>query len=114
MNTCGCWKTKIQAAAVSDCYDDTELPFVDTRAAAVLCVGGPCSYVAKPCIMNDLFYSMLHLLSHKAVTLMFGCTMIWVTFSQHSAIMPAYLRTELLVHTNCCQIDSQREPDKAA
>jgi hypothetical protein len=37
-NTHGRWKTKSQAAAVSDHYDATELPFVDTRVAAVLCV----------------------------------------------------------------------------
>jgi hypothetical protein len=51
-NTCGCWKTKSQAAAVSDHYDDTELPFVDTCVAA-----GPCSYVAEPRITNTFYFT---------------------------------------------------------
>jgi hypothetical protein len=85
---------------VSDCYDDTELPCVDTCVAAVLCVGGPCSYVAEPCITNDfiLQHATPLVAQHydKTVALMFGHVMIWVAFSQYSTIMPAYLRNRIV------------------
>jgi hypothetical protein len=99
-NTRGCWKTKSWAATVSDRYDDTELPFVDACVAAVLCVGGPCSYVAEPCITNDFILQHATPLVvqryNTTVVLMFGHAMIWVAFSQYSAIMPANLRNRIV------------------
>jgi hypothetical protein len=49
---------------------------VDTHVAAVLCVGGPCSYVAEPCITNDfiLQHATPLVVQHynNTVALMFG------------------------------------------
>jgi hypothetical protein len=99
---------KSWAAAVSDHYDDMEQPFVDTHVAAVLCVGGPCSYVAQPCIMNDFILQHATPLGmqcyNNTVALMFGHTMIWVAISEHSGIVAAYLCNR--VH-NLLAIDSQ-------
>lgn len=40
-NLQGRWKSTTQ---VSDIYDDIELPYPDTKVAALLCVGGPVKY----------------------------------------------------------------------
>ena len=38
------WKGK---GRVLDVYDDVELPYPDTKVAAILCPGGACKYVVK-------------------------------------------------------------------
>ena len=48
----GRWKGK---GRVADKYDDVELPFVDAKVAASLCMGGPCKYIVTDKYIDDAF-----------------------------------------------------------
>jgi hypothetical protein len=71
---------------VSDVYDDTDLPFIDMKVCAMLCVGGPCSYaVEADGIDNDFivqnFVPNIAAKFGEAVALVLGHALLWTIFS---------------------------------
>ena len=82
-DTRGRWKGK---GRVSDVYDDIELPYVDTKVAASLAIGGPCKYKVIDGSVSDVF-----ILTHCAtnlkngvpekVALVLGKALLYISFA---------------------------------
>jgi hypothetical protein len=48
-DTRGRWKT---TGRVSDRYDSVQLPYIDTKVASALCIGGACTYVLNEAVVS--------------------------------------------------------------
>ncbi|KAL7567236.1 hypothetical protein ACA910_021220 [Epithemia clementina (nom. ined.)] len=79
---------------VADVYDDVEMPFVDLKVCAVLCVGGPVVYMQKPdCVTNEFILQQvvpnLYTCCGQTVGLMLGRALLWLIYSDQSRLVPA-------------------------
>jgi hypothetical protein len=93
----GRWKS---GGRVSDVYDDTDLPFIDMKVCAMLCVGGPCSYVVEADgIDNDfIVQNVVPNIAAKfgeAVALVLGRALLWTVFSDKAEWVPGVIRTRV-------------------
>ena len=70
----------------SDVYDDIELPWVDTKVAAALCIGGPCKYKVVDEHVTDAFI-LQHCVPHmrqgisEKSCIIFGTALLYAAFS---------------------------------
>jgi hypothetical protein len=98
-NTRGRWRA-VARRSQSDNYDDPELPFVDTKVASVLCMGGACSYVAHECITQQFTLQQstprIREKYGEHVALVMGRALIWLAFSEESALLPPGIKTRIL------------------
>ena len=75
---------------VSDVYDDEELPYPDAKVAALLCVGGPCSYRIKESSPVTDDWILQHVVPRIAamygptLAKVLGKALLWVIFSEKS------------------------------
>ena len=88
----GRWKTN---KCVSDTYEDTELPYVDGKVAAMLCPGGPCSYriksgspVTEAWILHHVVPSISNSTYEPELKSILGKALLWVIYSEHSTWVP--------------------------
>jgi hypothetical protein len=93
----GRWKS---GGRVSDVYDDTDLPFIDMKVCAMLCVGGPCSYVVEADgIDNDfIVQNVVPNIAAKfgeAVALVLGRALLWTVFSDKAEWVPGVIQTRV-------------------
>ena len=83
----GRWKKNRRT---SDAYDDPELPYPDAKVAALLCVGGPCSYrIKEGSAVTDnwiLEYVVPRIAASYGQTLakVLGKALLWAIFSEKS------------------------------
>ncbi len=96
-DTRGHWKKQ----RVSDTYDDMELPYPDTKAAGMLCVGGPCSYRVKPnsrvteeWIIGNVVPFTAEVYGY-ALAKILGKALLWCVFSEHKAWVPQQIRNSV-------------------
>lgn len=93
-DTRGRWKKR----RVSDTYDDMELPYPDTKAAGMLCVGGPCSYRVKPDLGVTDAWILTHVVPNitqvygDALAKVLGRALLWCIFSENSSWVPQQIR----------------------
>jgi hypothetical protein len=83
-DTRGRWKA---TGHVSDRYDSVQLPYVDTKVASVLCIGGACTYVLNENMPSE--FDLQHVVpeinvsdqfdSHVALVL--GTALLWGCFT---------------------------------
>ena len=92
-DTRGRWKKR----RVSDTYDDMELPYPDTKAAGMLCVGGPCSYQVKTnsgittdWILSNVVPNIANVYG-RGVAKVLGKALLWCIFSEHREWVPTIL-----------------------
>ena len=108
----GRWKGK---GRVADKYDDVELPYVDAKVAASLCMGGPCKYVVTDeYIDNDfiLNYVVPKMRSRvdEQVCVILGTALLYFCFT-HQAVAEVPPSILSAVHTAYRSID--RRPGDA-
>jgi hypothetical protein len=82
---------------VVDVYDDTELPWVDTKVAVTLCIGGPVKYavadsnVNKEFIFTNVYPAKLRHIPHSCA-LVLGTALLYYCFtSTGSEHVPPYI-----------------------
>jgi hypothetical protein len=91
----GRWKSRKR---VSDRYDDVELPYPDTKVAALLCVGGPCRYAVRENCGISNAWILEHVVPHARLLIgdnaatVLGFSLLWYAFTLEGATgMPAHL-----------------------
>ena len=83
---------------ISDCYDDKELPWMDTKVMNVLFIGGACNYqVHENSGINNSFildYVVPGIFRNlpKNVSIIPGTTLLWLISSEHEDIVPNSIR----------------------
>ena len=80
----GRWKIN---ARVADRYDDVELPYVDAKVAALLCVGGPCKYKVREDAGITNQWILQNVMPHgrtktgDETAIVLGRALLWLAFS---------------------------------
>jgi hypothetical protein len=99
------WKA---AAHVSDRYDSVQLPYVDTKVAACLCIGGACTYVLSKAIPEQFVYHHvvpeIYAQYGPPVTLVLGNALLWACFNASvSHLVPLFIKDRVcIVGLSCC------------
>ena len=89
-NTRGRWKKR----RVSNTYNDMELPYPDTKAAGMLCVGGPYLYKVKDNGVVATYWLVSYVVPRiagcygRGLAKLLGKALLWCIFSEHSEWVP--------------------------
>jgi Transcriptional activator of glycolytic enzymes len=97
-DTRGRWKA---TSRVSDRYDSVQLPFVDTKVAASLCIGGACTYTLSEAIPEHFVYHQVvpEIFDQYGpnVALVLGNPVLWACFTASvSHLVPLFIKDRVL------------------
>jgi hypothetical protein len=100
-DTRGHWKA---TGRVSDQYNSVQLPFVDTKVASVLCIGGACTYVLKEnAVPPEFVLQEVVPEINKSdqfdsnVSLVLGTALLWACFnSSVSHLVPLLIKDRVM------------------
>lgn len=87
---------------VSDVYDSTEMPYIDSMVCSILCFGGPINYklkegsgIDKDFIINHVTPSINDRFGDK-IAFVLGKALLWACFSDVSGWVPENLREQII------------------
>jgi hypothetical protein len=99
---------------VSDRYDSVELPYIDSKVASALCIGGACTYVLNEnIVLQQLVLQCLvpgiNEQFGPQVVLVLGTALLWCIFNESiSHIVPVFIQDR--VHAVIATPEGFRSP----
>jgi hypothetical protein len=105
-DTRGRWKV---TGRVSDRYDSVQLPYVDTKVASTLCIGGACTYVLNeavpPRFILEQVAPEIREQFGSQVALVLGTTLIWACFDMSvSHLVPLTMKGSVVAADSHLQV----------
>jgi hypothetical protein len=111
-DTRGCWKA---TSRVSDRYNSVQLPYVNTKVASALCIGGPCIYILSEAIPETFVYT--HVVPEIYVqyglgeALVLGNALVFACFTASlSHLVPLFIKDRVLAAYASAGLEEEPNP----
>jgi hypothetical protein len=111
-DTRGWWKA---TARVSDRYDSVQLPYVNTKVASALCIGGTCTYILSKAIPEQFVYTHvvpeIYAQYGPGVALVLGNALLFACFTANlSHLVTLFIKDRVLSAYAAAGLEEEPNP----